>query len=137
MEKNTLKQQAIIDKDELLAAIDTRVEKVNANSRLDRIEEFLYFGDGNSLKFWMGEISAKIEDVREEAKVIPEIKSNIEKHIYKPHLWEMIKSPKFWTIFIAILISIDEAARYAPLILNAFFILVGINIHIPIVGTIT
>jgi hypothetical protein len=113
------------------------LKKVNINSRLERIEEFLYFGNGDSLKFWMGEISSKMEDVECDVKEMPSLKIEVEKHISEPHIWQMIKSPKFWTIFIVILISIDEAARYAPPLLNALFILIGINIHIPIIGVIT
>ena len=122
----TPKQQAVIDKDELLSAIDTKLSTVNATSRLDRVEEFLYFGNGDSLKSWMGKYGEKLDNVEEAVKVIPALKTSVELHHAEPHLWIIVKDPRFWAVVVGGFIILHFVSTYIPNIWNVIMLTLGL-----------
>ena len=116
-------------------------EKLEYSKRLDRVEEFLYYGNGDSMKTFMGEqrefmsdTKSMLNEVKETVKIIPAINTSIQLHHATLHFSNLIKSPKFWSLFIVGIFVIDELARYVPAILNLAFVAAGIHFQLPLVG---
>ena len=126
-EKHTSKQQAVIDKDELLEAIETRLGTKSAEIRLNRMEEFLYYGNGDSLKTWMGVQETKLDVVVEAVRVIPELKLAVDKHHATPHMWDYMKNPtKVIAVLVGGFVVLHTLATYLPNFWNGVMVALGL-----------
>ena len=127
------KKQAVFDKNELLDAIESRLNNKQFGTRIDRVEEFLYYGNGDSLKQWMAITSTKLDSVMKSTDLIAPLKESVELHHAEPHIWKWVKSPKFWIILFVILTAISTVASYLPNIWNLGATLLGVpNLTIPL-----
>jgi hypothetical protein len=121
-----VQKQAAYDKDELLEAIETRLDNKKFGERIDRVENFLYFGNGDSLKGWMGIQETKLDGIVESVKDIPDLKIAVEKHLMLPHLWDYIKNPVKILVGIVILfVVLHTLSTYLPNFWNIIMIALG------------
>jgi hypothetical protein len=107
-------------------SIDTEIMgPTDADARLDRIENFLYFGNGDSLRTWMGIMTTKMEALNEATKDLPAMKISVEKHHAEPHLWGWMRSGKFWATIVGGYVALHLLATYVPNIWNGIVIALG------------
>jgi hypothetical protein len=147
-----VRKQALVDKREVLEAIDTRMAKIgqdheaiiNIQGDVAEVRKELFLGNGHE------SVLARVTRSEEQYKNVLDLSENSEKKLDKlinavtdlntsvqihhksTHLSQLLTSFKFWTALLLSFIILHTISTYVPNVLNIVLTLFGSPLKIPL-----